>query len=178
MLNKFIDNFETYVCRTLLVAFVLLLFFQIIGREVFHVGFSWTEELSTYMFVWFVYLGASYAAKMGAHNRVTFQFNLIPDKAAKIVESFADFIWICFNIYFVYLSYDFVFNRMNTFWKSQTLGVQMKYFYMILPFAFLLMTIRIIQVNYKKWVKGEEIIDPETMELEETLKKGAIKEDV
>ena len=79
-------------------------------------------------------------------------------------EFIADLIWIAFNIYFVYLSYDFVFNKMNLFWKSQTLGIPMKYFYMILPIAFTLMTIRVIQVNYLKLVKGIDIRDPESSE--------------
>ena len=54
---------------------------------------------------------------------MTFQFNLLPRKAVPWVEAFADLFWLGFNVYFVYLSYDFVFNKMNPFWKSQTLGV-------------------------------------------------------
>ena len=95
-----------------------------------------------YLFVWFVFFGASYAAKMGAHNRVTFQFKVLPRKAVPWVEGFADLFWLGFNLYFVYLSYDFVFNKMNPFWKSQTIGVPMKYFYVMLPVAFVLMSIR------------------------------------
>jgi TRAP-type C4-dicarboxylate transport system permease small subunit len=168
--KKIFANFELVACQTLLVAFVLLLFFQIVGREIIGFSFVWSEELSTYMFVWFVYFGASYAAKMGAHNRVTFQLKLVPQRVATILEATADLIWICFNIYFVYLSYDFVFNKANKFWKSQTLGVPMKYFYLILPLAFLIMSIRIIQLNYKKLIKGELIVDPETEEIEKQLK--------
>ena len=44
----------------------------------------------------------------------------------------------------------------------------MKYFYMVLPIAFALMSIRIIQVNYLKLVKGIDIRDPEKEELEHT----------
>ena len=53
-LYRNLDNIESYICRTLLSAFVLLLFLQIISRELFEHSLSWTEELSTYMFVWFV----------------------------------------------------------------------------------------------------------------------------
>jgi C4-dicarboxylate transporter DctQ subunit len=75
-------------------------------------------------------------------------------------------IWLAFNLYFVYLSYDFIFNRMNVFWKSQTTGIPMKYIYLVLPIAFALMSIRIIQVNYLKLVKGVAISDPDSQELE------------
>ena len=167
MILKFLDNIESYICRTLLAVFVTILFAQIISRQLFGYSFSWSEELSVYMFVWFVFFGSSYAAKLAAHNRVTFQYKLMPAKLAATLEVLSDIIWIAFNCYFIYLSYDFVFNKMNLFWKSQTLGIPMKYIYMVLPIAFSLMTFRIIQVNYYKFVKGIDVRDPESQELEE-----------
>ena len=166
---KILDNLESYICRTLLALFVLLLFAQIVSREIFQQSLSWSEELAVYMFVWFVFFGASYAARLSAHNRVTFHFKWLPPKVAVSMEALADLIWIVFNCYFVYLSYDFIFNKMNLFWKSQTLGVPMKYIYLILPIAFSLMTIRIIQVNYYKLVKGIDVRDPESLELDELM---------
>ena len=47
----------------------------------------------------------------------------------------------------------------------------MKYIYLILPIAFTLMTIRIIQVNYLKFVKGESVVDPDTIELDKIKSK-------
>ena len=46
------------------------------------------------------------------------------------------------------------------------MGIPMKYVYLILPIAFALMSIRIIQVNYMKLVKGIDIRDPDTEEME------------
>ena len=163
------DNLESYVCRTLLATFVCLLFVQILSRELFSYSIPWGEEVAVYMFVWFVFFGASYAARMAAHNRVTFQFKLFSPKVATYIEAFADLIWVAFNCYFVYLSYDFVFNKMNLFWKSQTTGIPMKYIYLILPIAFTLMTIRVLQVNYYKLVKGIDIRDPESLEVEKLM---------
>jgi TRAP-type C4-dicarboxylate transport system permease small subunit len=117
------------------------------------------------MFVWFVYFGASYAARIAAHNRVSFHFRWLPAKVGVWLEAFADLIWVSFNIYFVYLAYDFIFYRMNKFWKAQTLGIELKYIYLVLPIAFALMTIRILQVNYLKLVKGVDIKDPDKIDL-------------
>ena len=164
---NFLNKIESIICRALLLTFVCLLFAQIVSREVFSYSFSWIEELSVYMFVWFVFFGASYAAKMSAHNRVTFQFRFLSKRAISYIESFADLFWIFFNVYFVYLAIDFIFFRMNKFWKSQTLGVEMKYIYMVLPVAFILMTIRILQVNYGRLFKGEEIEDPEAVDMDQ-----------
>lgn len=174
---KVFDNLESYLCRALLVIFVTLLFVQILSRELFGYSITWSEELSVYLFVWFVFLGSSYAAKLSAHNRVTFQYKWIPDKLSTFLELLSDVIWVSFNSYFIYISYDFVFNRMNLFWKSQTLGIPMKYIYLILPIAFTLMTIRILQVNYLKFIQGVEVIDPESQEMNELINTD-ISEDI
>ncbi|TBR42464.1 TRAP transporter small permease [Marinomonas agarivorans] len=164
----FLDNIEGYFCRFLLATFVTLLFLQILSRQLFNHSFSWTEELSVYMFVWFVFFGASYAARKSAHNRVTFQYKLMPAWLPPILETISDVIWIIFNGYFVYLSYDFVFNRMNLFWKSQTLGIPMKYIYLVLPIAFALMTLRILQVNYLKFA-GTTVENPDDISINEII---------
>ncbi|MCK0513013.1 TRAP transporter small permease [Aromatoleum buckelii] len=172
VLVKFVSNIEEYLCEALLAFFVLLLFVQILLRQFFQYSLPWGEELATYLFVWFAYLGSVVAAKMSAHNRVSFHFRFFPPIVKKVSEATADLIWVAFNLYFVWLSYDFVFNRMNVFWKSQTIGLPMKYFYMILPAAFLLMSVRILWNNYLSLFKGVEIVDPEAEEIE-NLKRVA-----
>lgn len=166
-----LNNFETIVCELLLAVFVLLLFAQILARQLFGYSIAWSEELSTYLFVWFAYLGAVVAAKMSAHNRVTFHLQFMPKPVATAMLTLADALWVAFNLYFVWLCWDFIFNRMNLFWKSQTLGVPMKYFYMVLPLAFVLMSVRILW-NVARRLKGVEMLDPEQEEIEK-LKRQA-----
>ncbi|CAN5772947.1 TRAP transporter small permease [soil metagenome] len=165
--SAFLDKIESYICRTLLAVFVTMLFAQIVSRQVFGQSISWIEELAVYMFVWFVFFGASYAARLNAHNRVTIHLKYFLGERAKYVEAFADLLWVSFNVYFIYLSVDFLVNRIPTFWRSQTLGIEMKYIYMILPVAFTLMTIRILQVNYGRLVRGVDPSDPEAIDLTE-----------
>ena len=167
-----LNDIETLVCEWLLALFVLLLFVQITLRLLFGYSIAWSEELSTYMFVWFAYLGAVVAAKMSAHNRVTVHMQFLPKWLSKTLMTLADLLWVVFNVYFVWLSYDFVFNRMNLFWKAQTLGVPMKYIYMILPIAFALMTIRVLWNTYLSVFKGEELVDPETAEIKKLQKNN------
>lgn len=174
---KLIDNLENYLCQFLLVTFVALLFAQILLRNLFSYSLPWGDELATYAFVWFAYLGAVYATKMSAHNRVTFQFKFFPRWVEKTCGLLTDLIWIGFNAVFIYMSYDFVFNRMNLFWKSQTLGVPMKYFYLILPVAFTAMTIRILQNNYLRFVKKVDIVDPDSQEVEKLKNTGGEVQD-
>ena len=55
---------------------------------------------------------------------------------------------------------------LKPFVKAQTLGWQMRWVYLVLPVAFTLMTIRILQVNYMKLVLGRDPRDPDKVEVE------------
>lgn len=158
-----IDNIEGYLCQFLLVGFVVLLFAQIVMRNLFSYSIPWGDELATYAFVWFAYLGAAYGTKLSAHNRITFQFKLFPRWVATFCEVLTDIVWVGFNAVFIFLSYDFIFNKMNLFWTSQTMGVPMKYFYFILPIAFIAMTARIFQKNYIKFFRKSPALEEESM---------------
>ena len=73
MLKKIVfnilDNVESYICQVLLAFFVIILFLQIVMRE-FGAPLYWSEEVARYSFVWFVFFGASYAARLTTHNQV------------------------------------------------------------------------------------------------------------
>lgn len=160
-----LDKLESYLCRVLLAGFVTLLFIQISARQVLGVSVTWIEELSVFMFIWFAYFGASYAARMAAHNRVSFHLNRLPRHTARLIEALGDLFWIGFNIVFIIQSIRFI-DALKPFVKAQTLGWQMKWVYLILPIAFTLMTIRILQVNYIKLVLGRDPRDPDKVEIE------------
>ncbi len=164
--KKVFDNIESYICQFLLSFFIILLFIQIISREVFSVNISWGEELARFSFVWFVFFGASYAARLAAHNRVTFQFRWFSKKTADYIEAFADLIWIVFNIVIIHKSIFLIRSMLEFPYISPTLGWSMAYVYLIFPISFTLMTIRIIQVNYLKIVKGVDIRDPDKIDVD------------
>lgn len=164
----FLDKFESHVCRVLLAIFVTLLFVQITARQIFGFSITWIEELSVILFVWFAYFGASYAARMAAHNRVTFHLNMMPRSRARIIEAIGDLFWIGFNVIFIWQSIQFI-SRLKPFVKAQTLGWEMRYVYLVLPIAFTLMTIRIIQVNYLKLVRGIDPADPDKVTVEAVM---------
>ncbi|MTH79258.1 TRAP transporter small permease [Paracoccus aestuariivivens] len=169
---SFLDKFESYICRILLAAFVTLLFVQIIARQILGFSITWIEELSVILFVWFAYFGASYAARMAAHNRVSFHLNAMPRHIARIIEALGDLFWIGFNAVFIWQSLKFI-SHLKPFVKAQTLGWEMRHVYLVLPIAFTLMTIRILQVNYLKLVKGIDPRDPDKVEVEQMVELAA-----
>ncbi len=168
-IKQLLDNLESYICQFLLSFFIILLFIQIISREVFNVNISWGEELARFSFIWFVFFGASFAARLAAHNRVTFQFRWFSKKTANYIEAFADLLWIVFNVVIIHKSIFLIRSMFQFPYISPTLGWSMAYVYLIFPLSFTLMSIRIIQVNYLKLVKGVDIRDPDKIEVETEL---------
>ena len=174
---KILDNLESYLCQILLVFFVCLLFLQIVLRIVFstidslshYIAFlehyplpasiPWGEELSRFAFVWFVFLGATYAARLAAHNRVTFQFKILPKIVGDLSTLLADLVWIAFNCTMIYYSINVIKEGFEYPEHSPTLDWLMAYIFMIFPIAFSLMTLRIIQVNIMKHILKIEIAD-------------------
>ena len=192
---NFLDNIESYLCQILLVFFVCLLFLQIVLRLVFSAfhtlsqyfpvlqayplpaSIPWGEELSRMAFVWFVFLGATYAARLAAHNRVTFQFKLFPKIVGDISTVFSDIVWIGFNCTMIYFSINVIKEGFEYPEYSPTLDWIMAYVFMIFPIAFSLMTIRIIQVNIMKHILKIEIADVDkidTGDIEDEIPEGGV----
>lgn len=163
-----LDEFESYACQALLCLFVTLLFIQVILRVVFNYGIPWSEELSRFAFVWFVFLGASYAARLSAHNRVTFHLKLLPDKMRHGIEFIADMLWVAFNTLMTIKSIEVIESLMEFPFLSPALDWSMAILYFIFPISFTLTSIRILQVNYLKLVKGVKFKDVDDIEIEET----------
>jgi len=149
MIAYFLKNIEVYMCRLFFISFISIILLQIISRELFGYSIVWSEELAVYLFVWFVFFGSSFAITLNRHNRIDFQYKYFPDRLVFVLKVLSEVVWFIFNIYFFYLCYDFVFNRMNLFWTSQTIGIPMKFIYYVMPLSFLFMTVRHIQVNIK-----------------------------
>ena len=175
-LKHFFDNFESYICQILLTFFITLLFIQVLFREFFGYTLSWGEELARFSFVWFVFFGAVVAARLAAHNRVTFQFKKFSKKTQNYIEGFADLIWLIFNGVMIWKSIFLINSMMQFTYTSPTLGWNMAYVYFIFPISFTLMSVRIIQVNYFKLIKGVDMRDPDKVDLDEEYEKITGKE--
>ncbi len=169
-LLKVLDNFESYVCQILLSFFVIILFLQIALRVCFNYVIPWSEEISRFAFVWFVFFGAAYASRLAAHNRVMLQFKLFPKVVEDVAMIITDVIWIGFNVVMIVKSIEVIQDLTEFPFMSPALEWSMAYVYWIFPISFGLMTLRIIQVDIMKYLFKIEIKDVDSVDFEETAK--------
>ena len=98
---------------------------------------------------------------------MTIQFKLLPKRVADYCMLFSDVIWITFNCVMVDKSLEVIRELGEFKFHSPALHWSMEYVYWIFPISFSLMTIRIIQVNYIKFVLKQEIEDVDKVKPEE-----------
>lgn len=65
-------KFLEILCAILLIAITAVVFAQVVNRFVFHGTFAWAEEISIYMMVWLVFLGASINVLEESNIRIDF----------------------------------------------------------------------------------------------------------
>lgn len=162
-----LDHFESYICQVLLVFFVVTLFMQIILRATGH-SLMWTEEIARYAFIWFILFGACYATRLSALNRVTMQFSKAPKWFTDTCLLISDVIWIGFSLTMAWYGYLAVMDLAEFPYHTPALDWDLSRVYLIFPIAFVLMAIRIVQVNIIKFVLHQEIRDPDQEAIEES----------
>jgi TRAP-type C4-dicarboxylate transport system permease small subunit len=85
---KWIDqNAEKALASVLLAAIVLLISGNVFMRYVMNASLSWGEELTLWLFVWFVWIGVSYAFHTGDHVRITVLRDVLNDRARLIADA-------------------------------------------------------------------------------------------
>ena len=155
MLRFLDDNAERILANLCLAGLVLVLALQILFRYGLAIGLSWSEEVSRFLFVFFVYLSASLAVQKGTHLRVSFFVDLLPDALRGWVRLVGDLVWTAFNA-LVVVSGVLLVERMLRFpVYSTSLFLPLAWIYAIIPLAHLLMILRLAQ---RYWRHG--LADP------------------
>ena len=162
------EKFEEVIGVFLLAIVVTLIFVGVVMRLGFTSGLPWQEEISRILYVLVIYLGASYGIKDNDHIRVTFVYNILPKKLRGIVHLLTDVIWIVFNIIIFLFSLQVLQNMLQFKAHTAVLEIGLHYIFGIIPFSFLLITFRIIQMMIKRLKSGEYFnpIEQITQELE------------
>lgn len=167
IIGSFFDHFESYLCQILLVFFVTVIFMQIILRAL-SMSIPWTEEIARFAFIWFILFGACYATRLCALNRITIQFAKAPQWVINLCLLIGDFFWLIFSLVLAYYGYVTVLGIQEFPFYTPALGWDLSYVYLVFPLSFILMAIRIIQVNIMKYILKIEIADPDQESMKES----------
>ncbi|OLS33583.1 TRAP transporter small permease [Bacillus sp. MRMR6] len=68
-------NLIEWLVSIFLITIVLVNFFNVIGRYLFHKPIFWSDQISTLLLVWIVFLGSALATASKSHMVIDFFFN-------------------------------------------------------------------------------------------------------
>lgn len=111
---KFLDRYlEEIICVFVLAAMTLVIFIQIIIREIspfVKLPMAWSEEIGRYLFIYAVYVGAAYATKRMAHQKIDILPLLVNDTGKYIFNLISDIGLIVFSAAMAYYGWQVVQN--------------------------------------------------------------------
>lgn len=150
-------HLEEVVCGLLMSVMVISIFGQIVMRSIFSAPFVWAEEVSIYSFIWFLYIGASYAVRERAHIRVLGAILLLSRLPRNAVLVISDLVWLALTGWLFFLGLELVKSMSSRSFYSPALGLHQMWTYSILPIGFGLMFARLLQVY---WIWFRQGIPP------------------
>lgn len=144
-MGSLLNSFEKHAANLALAGLVVVLALQVFFRYVLATGLSWTEEVSRFLFVGFVYVSASYAVQQGTHIRVSVGVDALPPRVRRAALRVADAIWICFNALVVVSGVILITGMITHPVYSTSLFIPLSLVYLVIPVAHALMIVRIVQ---------------------------------
>ena len=155
-MNKVLDHIEEVLVCTCLVVMTGLTFVNVVARYIFSASLSFSEEITTYLFVLLSLLGSAIAAKRGAHLGLTIISDRVGPKAGRILGIIS---MACATAFSALICYFGIFMTLNQFNKGQlTAGTQLPegIFGSFVPIGALFITIRFGQ-NLVRLLAGKSI---------------------
>lgn len=153
-MNRFfesLDNFIAKIEKIFLVigvsVMILVVFFDIILRELFDGGFIWAKELAAFLMIWVGFVGASLAAKENKHIVVGIPEKLFPKKILPYVSLFASVIIFTVTILIAYLGFNYVLETREFGETSLVLNIPLWIVQIIIPASLVIIAFRFIGIG-------------------------------
>lgn len=129
----------------ILLAGLIIVSLEILGRGFLGFSLLWSEELSRYLLIWTAYMGAAAATRDGSHIRVEFLLHLLPSRWAHRLELFDTALCLLFTLALVYAGFLLVEDSrfLGLSPTDSNLPVPIWAFQAIVPLGFALMSLRL-----------------------------------
>lgn len=143
---KWIDqNAEKALASLLLAVIVLLIFGNVFMRYVMNASLSWGEELTLWLFVWFVWIGVSYAFHTGDHVRITVLRDLLNERARLFADVLISLLVLAFLLMLTIECVKLIRMPFVASQNSVVLGLPIPILYASAPVGAALSAVRVVQ---------------------------------
>jgi TRAP-type transport system small permease protein len=138
----------------LLAATVFLQFFT---RYALNDSAGWTEEISRYLLICTVFIGATISVRKNSHIHVDFFYRFLPKPVTRVMSTFVDVVRIAFFGYAVWLTFQLM-QRIGS-QRMAVVDLPIGLMYGVVLAGFALMTWRALGVARENWVRGASVLE-------------------
>ena len=138
-------SLEKVLASILLAAIVLLIFGNVFMRYVMNASLSWGEELTLWLFVWFVWLAVSYAFHSREHVRITIIRDGLAERTRLFLDVVIDLLVLAFLVVLTIECIKLIMLPFVISQNSVVLGLPIPILYASAPVGAALSSIRVVQ---------------------------------
>jgi TRAP-type C4-dicarboxylate transport system permease small subunit len=146
-------------------------FLQFFTRYALNDSAGWTEEISRYLLICTVFIGATISVRKNNHIQVDIFYRYLPRPVTRAMSTFVDAFRIAFLGYAAWLTYQLM-QRIGT-QRMAVVDLPIGLMYGVVLAGFLLMTWRALGVARANWVRGASALErPELIDGSESSAAG------
>ncbi len=160
-LMGWLDRFDQVAILILLAGLVAVVFLQVASRFLLKIPIEWSEELARFLFIWFCWLGSSYATLKFHHIRITAQLRLLPPRVARLVVIAGDVVWVVFNLFVVVAGVKYLHSTIEFPYRAMITEINMFWIFLPIPVIFVVFTLRVVYNLFDPRHFERSMSDPE-----------------
>jgi C4-dicarboxylate transporter DctQ subunit len=162
--KRIITAIEDWTAGLLITAGIALIFIGVIMRYVFNSPLGWIEEISGYIIVWGILIGAVVALRDNHHIRVDMLYQFFPKRVKHWVDIFSNAVGLIFALFLVIFGIKGIFLDPFSVYQMELTsigeGVALWKVYVVMPIIGFLLTLRFV-VRIIRLLKGLPETDQE-----------------
>ena len=147
-----VEKILELICTVFVGAIVLVLFYAVVMRYVFHMPPAWSIEASRFMFLWLVMFGAALVTRENSHIEIDFIANWLPPKVRFLWVNLLRLVMLAFCGVLIYYGVKIlpIVGQANT----PTLEMSMGWLYASVPAGGFLMGVYILELLIRSLREG------------------------
>ncbi len=155
-MKKFLNNIEEYISVIGLIIMLLIAFMNVISRKFLGMSWSFTEEITTNVFILITLLGAAIAMKRGAHLGLTLLQDRLPESFGKFFVLITTLVGIFFSIILFIYGIKMVMLELELEQLTPALGLPEWIFGSFVPIGACFILIRTVQAGISGFKASKE----------------------
>lgn len=160
-LMHWLDRFDHAAILILLAGLVAVVSLQVASRFVLKIPIEWSEEVARFLFIWFCWLGSSYATLKFHHIRITAHLRLLPPRLARALLVAGDLVWIGFNLFVVVAGVKYLLSTIEYPYRAMITDINMFWIFLPIPVIFVVFTLRVVHNLFDPHYFERSMSDPE-----------------